>query len=64
MLPRVSARETDLDSTRGAMTCREASNLLPLFFDGELDARQMRVIALQSFSGLIRYGDMYKNLKL
>ncbi len=30
------------------MTCREASNLLPLFFDGELDARQMRVIALHS----------------
>lgn len=30
------------------MTCREAANLLPLFFDGELDARQMRVIALHS----------------
>lgn len=28
------------------MTCREAANLLPLFFDGELDARQMRTIAL------------------
>ncbi len=28
------------------MTCREASNLLPLFFDGELDARQMRAVAL------------------
>jgi hypothetical protein len=30
------------------MTCREASNLLPLFFDGELDARQMRAVALHS----------------
>jgi hypothetical protein len=30
------------------MTCREVSNLLPLFFDGELDARQMRVVALHS----------------
>ena len=28
------------------MTCREASNLLPLFFDAELDPRQMRAIAL------------------
>src|SRR5437867_1429495 len=28
------------------MTCREALNLLPLFFDGELDARQMRAVAL------------------
>jgi len=28
------------------MTCREASNLLPLFFDGELDPRQMRSVAL------------------
>jgi anti-sigma factor RsiW len=28
------------------MTCREASNLLPLFFDGELDPRQMRAVAL------------------
>jgi anti-sigma factor RsiW len=28
------------------MTCREASKLLPLFFDGELDARQMRAVAL------------------
>ncbi len=28
------------------MTCREASKLLPLFFDGELDARQMRTVAL------------------
>jgi anti-sigma factor RsiW len=28
------------------MTCREASNLLPLFFDGELDSRQMRAVAL------------------
>ena len=28
------------------MTCREASNLLPLFVDGELDSRQMRAIAL------------------
>ena len=31
-----------------AMTCREASNLLPLFFDGELDAHQMRAVALHS----------------
>ena len=31
-----------------AMTCRETSNLLPLFFDGELDARQMRAVALHS----------------
>jgi anti-sigma factor RsiW len=30
------------------MTCREATNLLPLFFDGELDARQMRAVALHS----------------
>lgn len=30
------------------MTCREALNLLPLFFDGELDARQMRAVALHS----------------
>jgi anti-sigma-K factor RskA len=30
------------------MTCREASNLLPLFFDGELDARQMRAVAMHS----------------
>jgi anti-sigma factor RsiW len=30
------------------MTCREAANLLPLFFDGELDARQMRMVALHS----------------
>jgi anti-sigma factor RsiW len=28
------------------MTCGEASRLLPLFFDGELDARQMRAVAL------------------
>ena len=28
------------------MTCREASNLLPLFVDGELDPRQMRAVAL------------------
>lgn len=31
-----------------AMTCREALNLLPLFFDGELDAHQMRAVALHS----------------
>jgi anti-sigma factor RsiW len=31
-----------------AMTCRDASNLLPLFFDGELDANQMRAVALHS----------------
>src|SRR5206468_12778951 len=30
------------------MTCREATNLLPLFFDGELDANQMRAVALHS----------------
>lgn len=30
------------------MTCRETSNLLPLFFDGELDPRQMRAVALHS----------------
>jgi anti-sigma factor RsiW len=28
------------------MTCREATNLLGLFLDGELDARQMRAVAL------------------
>ena len=31
-----------------AMTCREALNLLPLFFDGEIDAHQMRAVALHS----------------
>lgn len=30
------------------MTCRETANLLPLFFDGELDPRQMRAVALHS----------------
>lgn len=30
------------------MTCRESLNLLPLFFDGELDAHQMRAVALHS----------------
>src|SRR5262249_10460064 len=30
------------------MTCREATNLLPRFFDGELDAHQMRAVALHS----------------
>jgi hypothetical protein len=30
------------------MTCREALNLLPLFFDGELDSRQMRALAMHS----------------
>jgi anti-sigma factor RsiW len=29
-------------------TCREARPLLPLFFDGELEARQMRAVALHS----------------
>ena len=29
-------------------TCREVQSLLPLFFDSELDARQMRVVALHS----------------
>lgn len=31
-----------------AVTCREASNLLPLFLDGELDADKMRSVALHS----------------
>jgi len=30
------------------MTCREASNLLPLFLDGELEPRQMRAVAMHS----------------
>jgi anti-sigma factor RsiW len=30
------------------MTCRETRPLLPLFFDGELEARQMRTVALHS----------------
>jgi anti-sigma factor RsiW len=30
------------------MNCREARPLLPLFFDGELDARQLRNVALHS----------------
>jgi anti-sigma factor RsiW len=30
------------------MTCRDVSGLLPLFFDGELDARRMRSVALHS----------------
>lgn len=30
------------------MTCRETLPLLPLFFDGELEARQMRAVALHS----------------
>ncbi|HUI24967.1 MAG TPA: zf-HC2 domain-containing protein [Candidatus Kryptonia bacterium] len=30
------------------MTCRDVSGLLPLFYDGELDARQMRAVALHS----------------
>jgi anti-sigma factor RsiW len=30
------------------MNCREAHPLLPLFFDGELDARQLRGVALHS----------------
>lgn len=29
-------------------TCRESRPLLPLFFDGELEARQMRAVALHS----------------
>ena len=29
-------------------SCREARPLLPLFFDGELEARQMRAVALHS----------------
>lgn len=30
------------------MNCRDALNLLPLFFDGELDSRQMRAVAIHS----------------
>ena len=30
------------------MTCRDLTGLLPLFFDGELDPRQMREVALHS----------------
>ncbi len=30
------------------MTCREASQLLHLFFDGELEPRQMRAVAMHS----------------
>lgn len=30
------------------MNCRETRPLLPLFFDGELEARQMRTVALHS----------------
>jgi anti-sigma factor RsiW len=30
------------------MNCRETRPLLPLFFDGELEARQMRAVALHS----------------
>jgi hypothetical protein len=30
------------------MSCRETRPLLPLFFDGELEARQMRAVALHS----------------
>jgi anti-sigma factor RsiW len=30
------------------MTCRDVSGLLPLFFDGELEPRQMRAVALHS----------------
>jgi anti-sigma factor RsiW len=32
----------------GGMTCREAASLLPRFFDGELDPRHMRSVALHS----------------
>lgn len=31
-----------------SQTCRETTNLLPLFFDGELDAHQMRAVALHA----------------
>jgi hypothetical protein len=31
-----------------SMNCRETRPLLPLFFDGELEARQMRAVALHS----------------
>ncbi len=30
------------------ITCREVQSLLPLFFDSELDSRQMRVVALHT----------------
>jgi len=30
------------------MTCREALSLLPLFFDGELESRQMRAVVMHS----------------
>ncbi len=43
-----SRRQPPGDAQRNVMTCREVSNLLPLFFDGELDPRQMRAVALHS----------------
>ena len=36
------------DELQCRMNCREAHPLLPLFFDGELDARQLRGVALHS----------------
>ena len=41
------------------MTCRDAAALLPLFFDGELDANQMRAVALHS----TRCGDCETTLR-
>jgi anti-sigma factor RsiW len=37
-----------IDPRIGGMTCREAVTLLPRFFDGELDSRHMRSVALHS----------------
>jgi hypothetical protein len=47
----VSARHASEHALIGklsGMNCREARPLLPLFFDGELDARQLRNVALHS----------------
>ncbi|GIW41201.1 MAG: hypothetical protein KatS3mg076_1778 [Candidatus Binatia bacterium] len=37
-----------MSTTSAAASCREVKNLLSLFFDGELDARQMRAIAVHA----------------
>jgi hypothetical protein len=45
----MARRRSPGDAKGSAMTtCREARPLLPLFFDGELEARQMRAVALHS----------------
>lgn len=44
-LPRAAAPDRRLGAR---MSCRETRPLLPLFFDGELEARQMRAVALHS----------------